>query len=322
MTGPAVGGLAAVVVTYNRLAQLQATVVRLLGEPLDHLIVVDNGSTDGSRDWLRGQGDPRLTVIEPPANGGGAAGFEIGLRAAMAQFDPDWCVIMDDDARPHTGALAHFRKSPPWADAVAAAVVYPNGGICEMNRPWVNPLWHLGAFFRTLTGGRQAFHLADPAYAAAVPSPIDGASFVGLFLSRRAIELAGYPEGGLFVYGDDVLYTLTLTQKGGHILFDPSLIFEHDCAQAPPGQVWRPLWKTYYLHRNRWFVYRRAAGPILFWPLIALMIPKWRRAGRDLPRDEADAYRRLLSLALRDAWAGRRHRPHGEILAMDPMTKG
>jgi GT2 family glycosyltransferase len=309
--------LAAVVVTYNRLDHLRMTLERLLGEPVDHLIVVDNGSTDGSREWLRALGDPRLGVIEAEENGGGAAGFEMGLRAAVTRFDPDWMVVMDDDARPRPGVIAAFRERTPLAEAVAAAVIYPDGRICEMNRPWVNPFWHIGAFFKTLAGGRGAFHVADSAYGKdAATTAIDGASFVGLFLSRRAIQLAGYPEGGLFIYGDDVIYTLTLAQKGGRLLIDPAIVFEHDCAQAEPGKIWRPLWKTYYLHRNRWFVYRKAAGPVMFWPLIALMVPGWYRASRQLPASDAAIYRRLLRLALADARAGRRHRPHHDVLTL------
>ena len=71
--------LAAVVVTYNRLAHLKLTLARLLAEPVDHVIVVDNGSDDGSRNWLAVQTDLRLHVIEAAENGGGAAGFETGL---------------------------------------------------------------------------------------------------------------------------------------------------------------------------------------------------------------------------------------------------
>ncbi len=308
--------LAAVVVTYNRIDHLRRTVARLLPEPVDHLIVVDNGSTDGSREWLARLEDGRVKVLLPGENGGGAAGFETGLRAAVALFDPDWTVIMDDDARPVPGALTRFRAFLPQADGLAAAVMYPAGGICEMNRPWVNPFWHGGAFVRTLMGGRRAFHLGDAAYGAGAVCPIDGASFVGLFLSRRAIQLAGYPEGGLFIYGDDVLYTLTLAKRGGKIVFDPAVRFEHDCVQADPGRVWRPLWKTYYLHRNRWFVYRLAAGPVLFRPLIAVLAARWRRAAIRLPADDAVIYGKLLTLALQDARAGRRHRPHAEILAI------
>ena len=47
-------------------------------------------------------------------------------------------------------------------------------------------------------------------YAAAEPRDIDGTSFVGLFVSRAAIARVGFPDGHLFLYGDDVLYTLGL----------------------------------------------------------------------------------------------------------------
>jgi rhamnopyranosyl-N-acetylglucosaminyl-diphospho-decaprenol beta-1,3/1,4-galactofuranosyltransferase len=309
--------LAAVVVTYNRLAQLQITIGRLLAEPVDHLVVVDNGSTDGSREWLWSLDDKRLTLIEPKENGGGAMGFEIGMKAAVDRFDPDWLVIMDDDARPRAGTLARFKAAVPEADAVAGAVYYPGGGLVEMNRPWVNPFASVRAFWKALTGGRGGFHVPDGAYdPAAGPMAIDGASFVGLFLSRRAVELAGYPDGRLFIYGDDVLYTLSLAKKGGRALFDPALVFDHDCAQAAPGEIWRPLWKTYYLHRNRWFVYRLAAGPVLFWPLMALMVPKWFWNAQRLQGEERLIYRRLLKLALSDARRGQRHRPHAQILAL------
>lgn len=40
--------VAALVVTHNRLDQLSRTVKRLLEEPVDHLIVVNNASTDGT----------------------------------------------------------------------------------------------------------------------------------------------------------------------------------------------------------------------------------------------------------------------------------
>src|SRR6056297_2810818 len=44
--------LAALVVTYNRYGQITQTISRLLAESCDRIYVVDNGSTDGSRQWL------------------------------------------------------------------------------------------------------------------------------------------------------------------------------------------------------------------------------------------------------------------------------
>lgn len=325
--GPA-ASIAAVVVTHNRLPHLRRTVERLLEEAIDHLLVIDNASTDGSRDWLAGQSDPRLLPIFLERNGGGSLGFETGMREAVARFDPDWLLLMDDDARPSPGAVARFRAGTcagEWghAEAVTAAVYFPDGRICEMNRPWVNPFSDIGVFLRVLAGGgRRAFHIPDAAFTAPGPRPIDGTSFVGLFLSRAAMRRAGYVDGRLFIYGDDVLYTLGLSQAGGRILFSPGIRFEHDCSTQAAGAVFRPLWKTYYLHRNQWFVYRKAAGRWLFWPLMTVMAPKWLLKGRSLDPEERRIYRRLIRLAMRDALKGNFGRSHDEITARSRRVEG
>ncbi|HHC29215.1 MAG TPA: glycosyltransferase [Rhodobacterales bacterium] len=64
-----VGRLVAVVVTYQRLPQLRATLARLLETSpshLDKIWVVDNASTDGTAAWLAEQSDPRLLVHTLP----------------------------------------------------------------------------------------------------------------------------------------------------------------------------------------------------------------------------------------------------------------
>lgn len=330
--------LAALVVTYNRADQIARTVAALLASDIDHLLVVDNASGDGSTDFLAGIKDPRLTLLRLAENRGGAGGFEAGLRHMTATFDPDWCVVMDDDARPAPDCIARFRAelsshtAAGW-EALAAGVFYPDGAICEMNRPSRNPFWDLRSFVRTLLGGgRAGFHLGDTAYDSSDPILVHNASFVGLFLSRQAIARAGYPEGGLFIYGDDLIYTLHLSKAGGKIGFLPWLRFEHDCStfhqkQGPPAvseavlaekkagpRLHHPLWKAYYAHRNGLFAYRLAAGPVWFWPVLLVVAPKWMLKARAYGPD-GGIFLRLLALALRDALMGRRNRPHAEIVA-------
>ncbi len=295
--------LVAVVVTHNRLAKLQVTLARLLAAPaadLDAVVVVDNASTDGTGLWLAEQEDPRLAVLAPPGNLGGAGGFETGMRWATARFDPDWMVLMDDDARPAPSALAAFHALPDngW-DAVAAAVYFPDGTLCPVNRPSYNPF-----------SGRVHVSAADydgPAIA------VDAATFVGLFVSRAAIARAGYPDGRLFVYGDDGLFTLTLSQAGGRIGFEPAVRFEHDCSTFA-GHRFQPLWKVYYYHRNLLLFYRRAGG-WRFWPACLLILPKWLAKVRHHP-GQRRAFLRLLRRALRDGLAGRLEVSHAEILAL------
>lgn len=321
MTDPAtvsqgpVQRIVAIVVTHNRQAQLADTVTRLLAEPVDHVVVVDNASSDGTADWLASVNDLRLMALRLTENRGGAGGFAEGMRLAMAQFDPDWLLVMDDDAWPEPGAVARFRAmDKAGSGGVAAAVYKTDGGICDMNRPSVNPFWHPEAFLKTLTGGgRMGFHLPDVAYQGAGVLPIDAASFVGLFLSRAAIAATGLPDGRLFIYGDDVLYTLSMRRAGIKLLFAPDLRFQHDFKTFDgQSRAFRPLWKTYYHHRNLMLVYRSAAG-WLFWPALLLILPKWLLKARHYGTDRK-LYLRLLTLAVTDALRGNLTRSHVEVM--------
>jgi GT2 family glycosyltransferase len=301
---------------------LQVTVTRLLAavaEGLESVIVVDNASTDGTADWLATQNDPRLVVQRCAVNGGGAGGFEQGMRLAVARFDPDWVLVMDDDARPMSGAVQTFLSADRSAAmAWASAVYHPDGRICDMNRPTLNPFWHRGMVWRTLIGvlrgrGRDGFHLNAVDYAGTAHRPVDSGSFVGLFISRAAIQAVGYPDGALFIYGDDVLYSMGLRQAGGQILFDPALQFEHDFTTLfGADQRFRPLWKAYYHFRNLLMVYRLAAGR-WFWLVFLFMVVKWALKVRFYPGERV-RYSMLIGRAIRDGLLRRTDVAHATVL--------
>ena len=319
------GRLVAVLVTQNRRDELEATLTRLLQTPpaqLAAVVVVDNASEDGTAAWLAGHDSDRLVVHRCGRNLGGAGGFETGMRLAVTRFDPDWLVLMDDDARPLPEALARFHARDRADHAAwAAAVYHPDGRICDINRPSVNPFWHRRAFLRTALGhGRDGFHIPESAYDADRPRPIDAASFVGLFVSRRGVGLAGYPDGKLFLYGEDVLYTLRLSEAGGSIAFDPDITFEHAYSTVDSAQRrFRPLWKSYYLHRNLLMVYRRAAGP-MFWPALLVILPRWIARARH-HRGDRGAYLRFLWRAVGDGLRARTGVEHDEIVAASPESR-
>lgn len=313
----AAGRLVAVLVTHNRLSQLQQTLRRLLATPaalLQAIVVVDNASNDDTAEWLAGLGNPRLDVLRLERNSGGAGGFAAGMARARDAHDPDWLLLMDDDARPAPGALAAFRRTDltRW-DALAAAVYFPDGRICEMNRPSRNPFWHKREFLDTAHRGRDGFHLSPSAYAQDEILPIDVTSFVGFFLSARGLETAGLPDPGLFLYGDDGLYTLGLAARGGRIGFAPHVRFEHDCSTFATGQRgrFRPLWKVYYYHRNLLMLYRMAAG-WLFWPALMVVVPKWLWKLRD-HKGQRRPFAGLILRALRDGLLRRTATDHATV---------
>ncbi len=318
-TPPTSRRLVAVVVTHNRLDKLGPTIDRLLASGpslLSAIVIVDNASTDDTADWLATQTNPRLDIVTSKVNLGGAGGFETGMRHAVARHDPDWLVVMDDDARPLPGALAAFHALPPekW-DAIAAAVYFPDGRICEMNRPSRNPFWHWRLFLRTFRKGRNGFHIPHAEYDGD-GCEIDVTSFVGFFISRRALDMAGFPDGRLFLYGDDGLYTLGLTRASGRIAFLPQVAFEHDFTTfggsgAAKGQRFRPLWKIYYHHRNLLLLYRMAAG-WLFWPALLIVLPKWFSKVRHHSGSRR-AFLRLMSRAVFDGLFNRLDVSHDAV---------
>ena len=314
--------LVAVVVTHDRLDKLKPTIARLLDSAPEHLaaiVVLDNASTDETANWLASLDSPRLDIVTSRVNLGGAGGFETGMRHAVAQHDPDWLVVMDDDARPLPGALEAFHALPPhqW-DAIAAAVYFPDGRICEMNRPSRNPFWHWRLFLRTFRKGRNGFHIPHAEYDGD-GCEIDVTSFVGFFISRKALAMAGYPDGRLFLYGDDGLYTLGLSRKGGRIAFLPQVAFEHDFTTfggsgVASGQRFRPLWKVYYHHRNLLLLYRMAAG-WLFWPALLIVLPKWFSKVRHHPGSRR-AFLQLMSRAVLDGLLNRLDISHDAVRRM------
>src|SRR4030095_6645705 len=60
------------------------------------LVIVDNGSTDGSREWLRSYGAGIDSLVELDRNTGFAGGVNAGIRAARGEF----IALLNNDAVP------------------------------------------------------------------------------------------------------------------------------------------------------------------------------------------------------------------------------
>lgn len=292
--------LISVVVTRNRICQLKKCVQSNLKSDILGLVVVDNGSTDGTVAWLESLTNPRITIVKNTSNLGGSAGFEIGLRKAVEELNAEWVVLMDDDALPLGETLDCFGQSLRNTNTIyCGAVFYPDGSICEMNCPCLNPFWSTGRFLRSLwswcVGGSRPYHVGDDAFNQD-PIEIDTGTFVGFFVHRDTVEVIGYPNRSMFIYSDDILYSLTQRKAGRPIIFDPSLTFEHDCKTLVSGSkmIFKPLWKTYFSHRNSLITLRYGSGG-LFWLISPLVVLKWLL---DFPNFKHPMlYLRLISVA-------------------------
>ena len=96
----------AVVVSYNRRALLSEciTALRNQTQKLDAILVVNNGSTDDTEQWLKEQTD---VIFITQKNLGSSGGFNAGISWAYKNgYSWIWC--MDDDGYPKEDALQNI----------------------------------------------------------------------------------------------------------------------------------------------------------------------------------------------------------------------
>lgn len=93
MTGAPI--VTVVIPAYNRAAQIRPAIDSVLRQTWTdfELIVVDDGSIDGTRDVVRGMADPRLRLIETPQNMGASAARNLGIAEARGP----WVAFQDSD---------------------------------------------------------------------------------------------------------------------------------------------------------------------------------------------------------------------------------
>ncbi|MFT9014821.1 MAG: glycosyltransferase [Acetobacter sp.] len=309
--------VAAVIVTYNRLAKLKTTIERTLALPFCSIIVVNNASTDGTGPYLESLADPRLRIVHEPVNLGGAGGFAHGFENAARQTDCDWLLCYDDDAYPAPDALSSFAALAPGHDVagVAAAVYFPDGRICAMNRPGMDVFRSPRTLWRAIRQKTGSVGIGDAAYARTQPADIGFSSFVGLFVRCDLVRgRLGLPRRDLFIYRDDSLYTLSITQHGYRLLFAPAVRFVHDCTTPTGGRcVYTPLWKAYYVIRNDLPFFRALAGGY-FYAILPLLILKWLLPTMQYTKPWL--FLRVAALAISDGLRGDFTRPHADILAL------
>jgi GT2 family glycosyltransferase len=258
--------IAAVVVTYNRKPLLLECIAALLTQtrPLDRIFIIDNASSDGTNEIIVSSGiagNPAVEYVRLDENKGSSGGFAEGVkRAYAARFD--WIWIMDDDAEPMPDALERLLDhSGPSVAALACAKINPDGSL------QLNHIDRFNAFGPKPLPAR---------FYREAPVPIDISSFVGLLVSRSAIDRCGIPRADFFIWYDDIEYCLRLRRCGPIFLIPQSRIKHKDRQNAPVRQssFWQrrtlnwPVegyWKYLCGHRNRLFTLRRytAIGPAL-----------------------------------------------------------
>lgn len=230
----------------------------------DIIYIVDNASMDGTAEQLRDCGymeDPRIRYRRMSQNLGGAGGFRKGMECAF-QDGYDYLWIMDDDVEPKPNALE--RMIPfVWRDDISALANLKIDSVGNVQ------YCHLGSItwspFRDLVKP-----LLPSDYENKRSIDMQFSSFVGLLVSRRAIEQVGLPNSDFFIHCDDFEYCVRLLDAGKIVLIPDSVIIHNSPREitarkrflmlsAAPQTV-RASCFQYYGNRNRTWTVKEYSG--------------------------------------------------------------
>lgn len=193
--------IAVVVVTYNRLDLLKECIkaIRNQTRKLDEIMVINNSSTDGTLEWLDSQNDLNVITQE---NFGSAGGQYTGIKTAYEK-GYDWILTMDDDAEPSLKYVEKLFKNRG-SNFVLCGKVVNNNNIILFN--------HRGYFNKRKIFGEQIHHPSKESDYKLASKNISFSSFIGTMHHRSVIEKAGFPKKEMFIYHDDVEYSLRISK--------------------------------------------------------------------------------------------------------------
>jgi len=206
-------------------------------------ICVDNGSTDGS-DQVVEASFPDVELLQTGANLGFAAGNNAGIRRALER-GADWVLLMNNDAEAEPGlaaALEHAAGQRPDAGLLACTILNPDGTV-----------QYSGASFNARLGYSGRVETAPPGAIRDV-GRADGAA---LAVSRAAAERAGLLDESLFMYVEDVEWSLRIRQAGFGVVLVPDGRVRHKRSAASGGSA--STTNLYYDTRNTIAVAERHA---------------------------------------------------------------
>lgn len=237
--------IVALIVTFNRLEKLKTTIEKSLAQPFSDIVVINNASSDGTKEWLEKIESSRVIALHLEENKGGAGGFKYGSEWISRNLSCDWILFYDDDAYPCEDFYQQLvSQSIVDECAYACKVVDLENNICKMNVPWkIYPK----TFSETLK------YIRNPtAYVASTQSnksqEIFSLSFVGMLISHKMLnEHYTKINDKLFIYFDDVYFSYHLILNGIKLSYLPKLVMKHDVSNNTAAI---PSWKLYYLIRN------------------------------------------------------------------------
>ncbi|HEY7727372.1 MAG TPA: glycosyltransferase family 2 protein [Candidatus Eisenbacteria bacterium] len=242
-----------VVLGYNQYALTRSCLLSVLAlDPApDHVLLVDNGSSDGTAERARRE-FPEIEVLALPENRYFAGGVNEGLRRAL-DGGAGSVLLLNNDLVLERGALgaleAALREDP------ARAAVGPK--IFYYDPP--DRIWFAGGVVTRVFGlirhrgvNRKDEKLRDG------PREVDYVSGAAALFARDALESVGLLDASYVMYAEDVDWCTRARRAGRRLAYEPRARAWHHVSAATGGGL-TPLKAYFRLRSGALFLSRHAA---------------------------------------------------------------
>lgn len=203
-----------------------------------NVVVSDNGSTDGSRDFIRERYGDRVTILENGAN----LGFAAGCNRAFEQTSSPVVFLLNPDAELKDNSLANmvaFLDAHPRCGIAGSRIYNYDGTVqqsCGEFDTWA------GAFLRSSAWGElQPFRrfangagLRDFHYDR--EQRVDLAIGAALAIRRKLFDEIGMFDERFFLYHEEVDYAKRAADAGWETWFVPTSEAVHEGMGSAKGQ--------------------------------------------------------------------------------------
>lgn len=239
---PELASVAVVVLNWNGMDDTLRCLRSLeaVGGDAPYVIVVDNGSIDGSCAAIRAA-HPDVRLIETGTNLGYAEGNNVGLRVAIA-LGYRYVMLLNNDTVVDTDAISKLLERMEAEPDIG--IVGPV--ICYLTEP--DLVWSAGGFIDWRSGHIATTHVgATTAELPEQPWETDHVTGCCLLIRTAALAKAGLLDGRFFMYYEETEWCVRIARQGYRIVVVPGARIWHDVTadqhEASPAVA-------YYMTRN------------------------------------------------------------------------
>lgn len=216
------------------------------------VILVDNGSTDGSVEFVQGTYGEFVRIIRSERNLGYTGGNNLGIRAAYGQY----IVLLNNDTW----------VEPTWLEALVEAIspnpqvgMWSSKVLSYFNRVQIEAVGEL-IYWDGLNRARGQFEIDRGQYER-VEEILFPPGCGGMY-RRTLFDEIGLFDEDFFAYGDDAEIGLRARLAGYIGYYVPKAILYHK-GSGTTGQY--SSFKAFYVERNRlWITIKYFPWPLLF----------------------------------------------------------